>query len=146
MACVLLDHRQKVVTATARARVLVLAVLLLSALFWAACQDLDIPTPLLSFNVNTIAFPPTAIGDTATATVTLSTTTSETIGLADTDTANFPYSTTCPTQLAAGVICSVTVQFQPKLAGNLNAWISVNSKSGVTASIQMTGTGVAAPN
>src|SRR5689334_21235388 len=134
------------VTSTARARILVLAVVLLSALFWAACQDVDIPTPLLSFNVNTLNFPPTAIGDTATASVTLSTTTSETIGLALTDTANFPYTTTCTPFFAAGTTCSVTAQFQPKLAGTLIAWLSVNSKSGATASIQMTGTGVAVSN
>jgi centrosomal CEP192-like protein len=134
------------VTFTARARRFVLPVLLLSTSFWSGCKDLDIPTPLLSFNVNTLTFPPTAIGDTATASVTLSTTTSETIGLALTDTANFPYTTTCTPFFAAGTTCSVTVQFQPKLAGNLIAWLSVNSKSGATASIQMTGTGVAVSN
>ena len=125
---------------------LVLTVLLLSALFGAACKDLDIPTPLLSFNVNTLAFPPTAIGGTATATVTLSTTTTETIGLALTDTADFPYTTTCTPFFAAGTTCTVTVQFQPKLTGSLIAWLSVNSQAGVTASIQMTGTGLAASN
>ena len=133
-------------TSNARARVLVLTVLSLAAPFWAACKDLDIPTPLLAFSVNTLAFPPTALGNTATASVILSTTTSETIGLANTDTADFPYTTTCTTSLPAGATCSVTVQFHPNVAGNLIAWLSVNSVSGVKASIQMTGTGVAAPN
>jgi hypothetical protein len=105
----------------------------------------DIPTPLLSFTVNTLPFPPTAIGDTRTVTVILSTTTSETIGLADTDTADFPYSTNCTPFMAAGTSCAVTVQFHPNTAGDLIAWLSVNSVSGVKASIQMTGTGVA-PN
>ena len=122
-----------------------LTVLLLSALFWASCKDVDIPTPLRAFSVNTLAFPPTVIGDTATATVILSTTTSESIGLANTDTADFPYTTTCTTSLPAGATCSVTIQFHPNTVGNLIAWLSVNSVSGVKASIQMTGTGVA-PN
>jgi len=146
MARLLLDHPPTAVTSTACVRVVVLAALSFSTLFGAACKDLDIPTPLLSFNVNTLAFPPTAIGDTATASVTLSTTTTETIGLAVTDTADFPYTTTCTPFFAAGTTCSVTVQFQPKLAGNLIAWLSVNSKAGVTASIQMTGTGLPASN
>ena len=115
---------------------------MLSTLCWASCKDVDIPTPLLAFSVNTLAFPPTVLGDTATASVILSTTTSETIGLANTDTADFPYSTTCTSFIAAGTSCSVTVQFHPNTAGNLIAWLSVNSVSGVKASIQMTGTGV----
>jgi hypothetical protein len=118
---------------------------LLSTLCWASCQNVDIPTPLLSFSVNTLAFPPTTLGDTATATVILSTNTSETIGLADTDTADFPYNTNCMPFMAAGTSCAVTVQFHPNTAGNLIAWLSVNSVSGLKASIQMTGTGVA-PN
>jgi hypothetical protein len=134
------------VTPNARARALALTVLLLSPLFWTACKDLDIPTPLLAFSVNTLNFPPTVLGDTATATVILSTTTSETIGLADTDTADFPYTTTCTTSLPAGATCSVTIQFHPNTVGNLNAWLSVNSVSGVKASVQMTGAGVAASN
>jgi hypothetical protein len=120
--------------------------LLLSPLFWSACKDLDIPTPLLAFSVNTLPFPATTLGDTRTVTIILSTTTSETIGLADTDTADFPYTTTCTTSLAAGATCSVTVQFHPVITGNLNAWLSVNSVSGVKASVQMTGTGVAPQN
>jgi hypothetical protein len=74
--------------------------------------------------------------------VTLSTATAETIGLADTDTADFPFTTTCVPSFAAGTSCSLTVQFHPNVGGALSAWIYVNSETGVKTSIQLTGTAV----
>ena len=112
----------------------------------AACSgDVSTPSAAISISAATLNFPQTSIGDTSTAAaLTLSTTAAETIGLADTDTADFPYSTTCAPSLPADAACSITVQFHPNTAGNLYAWLNVNSVSGAKTSVALTGTAVGA--
>jgi len=101
------------------------------------------PSAALNVSATTVTFPQTAVGDTAaTSTVTLSTTTGETIGLANTDTADFPISTNCAPTLPAGATCIINVQFRPSTPGNLSAWLTVNSLSGLKASVALTGTAV----
>ena len=92
-----------------------------------------------------MTFPQVAVGDTATASVTLTAAAAETIGVADTDTADFPYSTNCTTAMAAGASCSITVQFHPSVPGSLAAWLSVDSLSGAKTSVALTGTAVGSP-
>jgi len=103
------------------------------------------PSSAIVLSATAITFPTTAVGDTATATVTLSTTTDQTIGLSDSDTADFPYSTTCATSLAAGSTCSITLQFHPRTAGDLAGWLTVNSASTKPTPISLTGTATGTP-
>ena len=108
---------------------------------WAGCGSSPASaSSAILLTATTVAFPTTAVGDTATATVTLSTTSDQTIGLSDSDTANFPYSTTCATSLPAGSTCSITLQFHPNVVGNLEAWLTVNAASGKPTPIALTGT------
>jgi hypothetical protein len=101
------------------------------------------PTPALNVSTALVTFPQTSVGDTAaTTTVTLMSTTAETIGLSNSDTADFPTTTTCPTSLPAGVTCAINVQFRPTTAGNLSAWLTINSVSGLKATVALTGTSV----
>jgi len=115
---------------------------LLLVLFPACVGDVSTPSPAIALSAATLNFPQTAIGDTSTASLTLTTTAAETIGLSDTDTADFPSTTTCASSLPAGATCSITVQFHPNTAGNLYAWLSVNSVSGVKAAVALTGTAI----
>jgi hypothetical protein len=113
-------------------------------MLFAACSSGGAgPTAALNLSTTTVTFPQTAVGDTAaTSTVMLSTTTGQTIGLANTDTADFPISTNCPPSLAAGATCVINVQFRPNTPGSLSAWLTVDSLSGLKASVALTGTAV----
>jgi hypothetical protein len=109
------------------------------------CSSPTSPSAAIVLSTTTVTFPATAVGDTATATVTLSTTSDQTIGLADSDTADFPYSTTCAASLPAGSTCSIALQFHPSAVGNLQAWLLVNSVSGKPLPIALTGTATGTP-
>jgi uncharacterized protein YjdB len=113
-------------------------------LFCDGCSSTASPssTPI---NVSTasVAFPTTAVGDTSTSVVTLSTTSAQTIGLSDSDTADFPYSTNCAVSMPAGSTCSVYLQFHPTTVGALSAFLTVNTTAATKGTpIALTGTGV----
>lgn len=117
---------------------------LFSLLFAACSSGVTTPSAAISITPATLNFPQTAVGDSSSASLTLTTTTAETIGISNTDTADFPSTTTCASSLPAGATCSITVQFHPNTAGSLYAWLSVNSASGVKTTVALTGVAVGA--
>lgn len=123
------------------------AALTLSSLAGAACSS---PTSSSSaatgvtVSATTLAFPATAIGQSAIAALSVSTTSDATIGISDSDTADFPYSTTCTVSLPAGASCPVTVEFQPVQPGVLSADLTITSSTGkTTVALSGTATGTA---
>ena len=92
-----------------------------------------------------LPFPVTAVGATATSSVTVSTTANAVIGVSVNDTRpDFQISTTCTVSLPAGASCPVTVQFHPVVPGTLSGWLTVASSTGNTV-VALSGTATGVP-
>ena len=101
-------------------------------------------TTPIAVSATTIAFPVTAVGATATSSVTVSTTSNAVIGVSVNDTADFQISTTCTVSLPAGASCPVNVQFRPVVPGTMSAWLTISSSTGNTV-VALSGTATGVP-
>jgi phosphatidylserine/phosphatidylglycerophosphate/cardiolipin synthase-like enzyme len=108
--------------------------------------------PAISLTASSLAFPSTAVGQTANAqAVTIANTggTAATISsyTLSGNTADFTQtSSTCGTTLAAGATCAINFVFVPQAAGSFSLTLSVaDNAAGSPQTITFTGTGTAAP-
>jgi hypothetical protein len=99
---------------------------------------------VVTVSPTTLAFPVTAIGSTAGATVTVSAATDVSLGVNSSNTAEFPFSTSCTPTMTAGSSCLITVQFRPALPGARSAYLAITSSSGNSA-VALSGTASGAP-
>ena len=114
-----------------------------------------ITAPAVSFNPTTLTFPNTFYGNTANPMSTVLTNVGNAplnnivIGLAGTNPTYFAFSGTnnCPSTLAAGAFCTISVNFSPLAAvSNYSASISVaDNATGTPQTVALIGTGSVAP-
>jgi len=118
---------------------------LLACLLMTGCAGTPTSSSsVVSVSPTTLAFPVTAIGSTAGATVTVSAATDVSLGVNSSNTAEFPFSTSCTATMKAGSSCSITVQFRPALPGARSAYLAITSSSGNSA-VALSGTASGAP-
>ncbi len=108
------------------------------------------PSAILS--ANTIGFPTTVVGATATSTLSLSNGGGVTLALSKyllSDTADFSLTTTCGADLAAAASCTFSILFRPQTAGVFNATLTLTDDDGGSGGVQqvvtLTGTGAPVP-
>jgi uncharacterized protein YjdB len=107
---------------------------LLGCLSLAGCAGTPASSsPAVSVNPTAVTFPSTAIGSSSTAAVTMSVGTDVSIGISSSNTAEFPFSTSCVSAMTAGSSCAITVQFRPVLPGDRSAKLLINASSGTIA-------------
>jgi hypothetical protein len=116
-----------------------------SCVFMTGCAGTPTSSSaVVTVSPTTLAFPVTAIGSTAAATVTVSATTDVALGVNGSNTAEFPFSTSCTATMKAGSSCSITVQFRPALPGARSAYLAITSSSG-NSTVAVSGTASGAP-
>ena len=105
-------------------------------------------TTTFTVSQTSVAFPSTPVGTTwiVPGFVNLSDTGSYALAIqsiVDSDTGNFPETTTCPIggTLAAGTSCAILIQFQPGSTGNLSAQLVITTTNGGTVTVPMSGVG-----
>jgi hypothetical protein len=100
---------------------------------------------------SSLAFPSTGLGATATPPFVVTLWNTGTVAVpvtsvTDTNTSEFPWTTTCQMggSLAANASCTVTAQFVPNALGAQAATLTINANATVQSALALTGTGVAA--
>jgi lactonase family protein with 7-bladed beta-propeller/centrosomal CEP192-like protein len=115
----------------------------------AVTGSVPAPTePILTLSTNSIAFPATLTRQTATSSVTLSSTgfsplLINTISISGD--ASFTQTNNCPmSSMAAGATCTVTVKFAPTVAGTFTGALNIDSNA-PAAAVSLSGTAPAVP-
>ena len=147
-------HRESLFFQSRTAKTVGLSLILWSALTGAQCggsgsgSTAAPTTTTFTVSQTSVAFPSTPVGTTwiVPGFVNLSNTGSYALAIqsiVDSDTGDFPETTTCPIggTLAAGTSCAILIQFQPGSLGNLSAQLTISTVNGGTVTVPLTGIG-----
>lgn len=97
--------------------------------------------PALSFSVTSVDTP--SSGQTVTLQNTGTTVSLTHLTISETNTAEFPFTTTCPATLLAQASCTITVNFTPTAYGLRAGSMNITADGGISATLPESGTAIA---